>query len=203
MPEPGSGGLEVQTFAGSDLLHAFQSAGRVDLLPEQAAIYLWKIRVMPNVARRDGQGLINHIERIAKLPQGRLRNVPLGRGLTIEEFLIGGTGLNERKRADFIELVRTANGATFVWKYLMFLQSQVPAIYVGETGDLPRRIREHIEGSTDFGRTVNSDPVLTWDDLILEVVRMGDVGDDGVPSRRALEYLATLMTISSYTQRPG
>ena len=185
------------------MLHAFRGAGRVDLLPEQAAIYLWKIRVMPDVARRDGQGLLNHIDRIAQLPQGRLRDVPIGRGLLIEEFLIGGTGLNDRKRADLVQLVRTPNGAAFVWKYLRFLQGQVPAIYVGETGDLPRRIREHMEGATDFGRTVNSDPILTWDDLILEVVRMGDVGEEGVPSRRALEYLTTLMTISSYTQRPG
>ncbi len=175
----------------------------MDLLPEQSAIYLWKIRVMPDVARRDGQGLLNHIDRLAQLPQGRLRDVPIGRGLMIEEFLIGGTGLNERKRADLVQLVRTANGATFVWKYLMFLQNQVPAIYVGETGDLPRRIKEHIEGSTDFGRTVNDDPVLTWEDLVLDVVRMGEVGDDGVPSRRALEYLTTLMTIANYTQRPG
>lgn len=203
MPEPGSGGLEVQTFSGSDLVHAFRGIGQVDLLPEQSAIYLWKIRVMPNVARRDGQGILKHIDRISQLPQGRLRNVPIGRGLTIEEFLIGGTGLNERKRSDLSQLVRTANGATVVWKFLMFLQGQMPAIYVGETGDLPRRIKEHLEGSTDFGRTVNEDPVLTWEDLVLDVVRMGDVGEDGVPSRRALEYLTTLMTISSYTQRPG
>jgi hypothetical protein len=203
MPDVGITGLESEAISGTDLVRALQAGNLGDLLPKQSAIYLWKLRVKPEVARQNGQGLLEHMDRIASLPQGRLSDIPLGRGLLIQDFLLGGTGLTDKKREELAKLVRTPKGATFVWRYLMFLQTQIPAIYVGETGDLPRRIKEHLDGATDFGGTVIADPDLEWEDLMLEFVRMGEPADDGAPPRRALEYLATLLTISSYTQRPG
>jgi len=94
--------------------------------------------------------------------------------------------------------------AKFLTVFLADLEARIPALYCGQTGQLSARIVNHLNSKTDFGSMVEHDTDLSWDDLYLEYRVVGNASEDNEDRKRqALEYLATVMTISAFTKRAG
>ena len=197
-------GLGWTSIDGETLLAELESKGTLkDILPNIAAVYIWRLRLRPSVNVHDKAGLVQHIRRVAQLPQGRVTDLDMSRSLRLEAMVFGGTGLPEAKIQTLEHMIGSASGARFIWDFLSDLESRIPALYAGESGRLPSRIADHIRGKTGFGYAVGREPVLGWSDLVCEFVRTGEANDDESSNRKALEYLTTILTISNYTQRAG
>jgi hypothetical protein len=74
-----------------------------------------------------------------------------------------------------------------------------PALYVGESEDLQRRVREHVSGSTGFSRRVEESG-LQMSDLVLSGVTMGS---SSPAKRRQLEFLLTHLVGAPLTRKAG
>lgn len=204
MRDPRRAGLIWESVDGDALRAAYDGQASVAaILPTMSAIYIWRLRLRPDVDPNDRAGLLSHVKRIASLPQGRVEDLPMSRGLTLAGMVFGGSGLPDNKLAVLERMLGTRQGARFLWDYLGDLESRVPALYVGESGNLPQRITDHLAARTQFGAAVEREPELTWQDLRLEYVRTGDAKDSESEYRRALEYLTTVLTVANYTQRAG
>jgi hypothetical protein len=202
------------TIAASDLVEDLASDQTLARLPTDAAIYFWKLRLAPpdEVSDYDADGWRRHLDRLSSIPQGRLPSVRFSHSIRAEQIVVGGGGLTQDKRNTLYSVVSTFQGARAVRRFLEQVQDQVPAMYVGETGNLRRRIKQHLSGDSDFALEVVRDGGFSWDDLVLGYCSLGSEQSDEVSEepaadttkvRRALEYLAAELTIANYTKRPG
>lgn len=202
--------MDWNKFYAEDLLEMLQSSGTLTGAMEPVAgIYIWKLRLRPSCHPNDVDSLMQHIDRVASMPQGRIKDVALSRALLLEGLRMGGSGLPEGKRDSLRQLANSNKGATYLFKYLESLEVRSSGLYCGEAGDIPTRIAQHLSGKTDFSEAVESDPELNWGDLFVEILATGQAQEETVEAnqrtsrRRALEYLTTVMTSSMFTQRAG
>lgn len=70
----------------------------------------------------------------------------------------------------------------------------------GETGHLPTRIKQHLQGDSDFGHLVLVHPQLSWASLDLYYYSLGRPTDGAKEIRKALEYVTSTITIAGYTR---
>lgn len=197
-------GLDWGVISGAQLLAEYENGNSLrELLPQVSAVYFWRLKLAPDVSPADTNGMIRHIERIARLPQGRFGTISLSRSLQLDGITVGGSGLPAEKVGTLRALASTRTGARFLWHFLEDLETRIPALYVGETGNLPARVSDHLGGRSDFGAAICSDQVLNWRDMTFEFLRTGEAQEDTSERRQALEYLATVLTISNYTRRAG
>ena len=189
---------------GEELRAEYLSTGSVgSLLPKIAAVYFWKLKLRPDVSFHDQDGLVDHVKRVASLPQARIGTIALSRSISIDGIYIGGAGLTEAKIKELRNFVSQPKRAQWLIKFLTDLESRIPTLYVGESGSLPVRIANHVSGNSDFGQAIEAEPDLRWRDLYLEYVKTGEATEDESGRRRTLEHLATVLTISNYTKRAG
>lgn len=191
--------------SGADLVRQFVEKGSLSgILPAQSAIYFWRLRLKSNTPPSDGRGLFKHLKRVTELPLGRVDAIRLSRGLYANGFELGGKGLPPETLSTLESMAFNRLDAKFLTVFLADLEARIPALYCGQTGQLSARIVNHLNSKTDFGSMVEHDTDLSWDDLYLEYRVVGNASEDNEDRKRqALEYLATVMTISAFTKRAG
>jgi hypothetical protein len=123
---------------------------------------------------------------------------------------MGGTGLPSEKSSVLGKLLDQPNGVSKAKRILQALQDVVPAMYVGEANDLRVRLRQHLNGETEFASQLAREEILSWNDLAVSFLVLGqqpssDTSEttDAAKVRRAFEYLAAELAIATYTKRPG
>ena len=200
----------MQTFYASTLLETYGATGTLaDAVEPTAGVYFWKLRLAPSCSPDDRTNLMKHIERISNLPYGRIHDVALTRGLRLEGLRLGSDGLPRDKLEGLKKLCGTKQGAKFLVDFLEQLETKTPALYCGQSGDVSRRLLEHLTGGSIFGELIERDPELDWDDLLVEVLPTGKsqaqdvVIDETRELRQSLEHFATLLTVSMFTDRAG
>lgn len=200
-------------FRARDLLENLQSGAGLSSIPEAAGVYFWRLLITApeELTDHDAKGWRAHLDRLSSLPQGRVSNVRVSHSVRVETLVLGGQGLGE-KRSVLHRLVGVPEGARKVRTFLADMQSVVPALYVGEAGNLRRRIAQHLRGDTDFASEVGRDGGIQWADLALTICQLGGQVDeldprveasDATKIRRGLEYLAAELSIANYTKRAG
>lgn len=197
--------MNWERFYAVDLLEALESSGSLGgLVPEYAGIYLWKLRLRPSCHPQDSVALGRHLDRIVRLPMGRISEINVSRGIRVGNLTFGGSGMPTEKVNQLKQLIATKQGANFIVQYLDELEPRTPALYCGEAGNVALRLADHLKGNTDFAQAIASDPDLVWSDLFVEITRTGSKSsEDGSANRRAIEYFTTVMTSSMYTKRAG
>lgn len=194
-----------QHASGADLYGLYQETKPLaTLLPEKPAIYMWKLRLRhDHLIKHDPQRTLRQLMRITKVSQGRTQPIQASHGLRVLGIQLCGTTLPEnKKRVLATFLARPANSG-WMLNYLEDLEQHLPALYVGEAGNLSKRTLDHLSGVTDFARLLEHDPELAWTDLNLYYMIMGGPTDADSPLRKAVEYITAVVTVSAFTQRPG
>ena len=188
-----------------DLLSEYEMTGSLDgVLPRASGIYLWRLRLRPSCHPKDGVGVLQHVKRLSLMPLGELGPVDLSRGFRLNSLRLGGVGLPPLKYEALENMVSEEAGAKYLSDFLADLESRSPALYCGESGNLSVRIRDHLRCQSDFGETICSHEDISWSDLRLDYVVTGkEQGSGANQYRTAMEYLATLLTLSAYTKRAG
>ena len=90
-------------------------------------------------------------------------------------------------------------------QFLQELSANLPAMYVGETGNLAARTTQHMTGLSDFGSAMINSSEVEWPDLDLQYLAVGskDAEARQAPFRKTLEYISATLTVAGYTRRPG
>ena len=177
------------------------------VVPNSPAIYTWRLRLEPSRAELSSQmALVDHLRRVSEIPLASFVPTVNDRRLRSKGYEIGGSGLTVEKINSLGELAEHKSGREFLAKFLKLLQARLPAIYTGETDNVRRRVREHIDGTTDFAISWVDDCGYGWDRLqFAYLVLPGEEfsGKEGKRARTALEYFAAQVSLSGYTDRAG
>jgi len=189
---------------GEDLLDTTRSGDSLDsVLPDCAAIYMWKRRLRPpRTALVNATHLLEWCLDLTRTPIGEIRDVSLSHFLHINSLELSGLGLPESKHGDLKQFLQTPKNRLWLAKALDELSIHTPALYVGESGCLPERIAQHIGGQSPFGAKVEESSLLDWASLNLYYCDLGS-GTGSKKQRTALEYMITQLTVAGMTARPG
>ena len=106
-----------------------------------------------------------------------------------------------QQRDSLSHWLRQRTARQWLSNYLSQLAPHAPALYVGETANLHRRIKEHLSGQTNFGTTIEGR--LQWEDLDLHYYQLGEARREESSTRKAIEFLTNAFAIGGFTQRPG
>lgn len=201
--------MAIQLWAsqpGETLYDALRIDERIDdLIPGKPAVYMWKRTLRPGiVARSDASAFIDWIDKLCSSPYGRIVDTQLNHFLAIQSIELAGRGLSKDKREYLRSFLSEERARRWMAEFLAGLDSHLPSLYVGETGNLVTRVAEHIEGQSNFGKIVNASTQLDWADLTLHycVVRATDETASKV-ARQTLEYLTSTVTVAGFSQRIG
>lgn len=204
-PLPRKAAESWQLASGSDLYGLTQGGESLTtLLPVTPAVYMWKLRLRSEtLVAHDPERTLRHLVRLAKIPQGRTLPISASQGLALLGIEVCGPGLPDNKKKVFAKFLAQPKNSRWLINYLESLEQHLPALYVGETGNLAKRAFEHLSGLTDFGSTLSTEPGLTWADLNLYYMPIGGTSDSDSPLRKAVEYITAVVTISAFTRRAG
>ena len=183
-------------------------AGLEELVGQGSAIYMWKRNFVPaSLDRANGERFLEWMTRVVDLPIGVVESKRISHFLTLHGIQLSG-GISNSKEFDFASILMEAPGRKLIERFLRGLADHAPALYVGESSNLAKRVRQHISESTDFGRFVGSHKSLGWSDLDLYYHPLSGLSatssaEAETKARRAVEYLAATVTVAGFTQRPG
>jgi hypothetical protein len=193
------------SFRGPELLEAFDQGDLTDLLGRHSAIYMWKLALRPSLlAKTDPVALLDFIDRVMRTPYGTVAPRRLSHFVWLDGFRIRGPGLPDEKRRHLRRWAEAKpSNRRWLQLYLLSLSDHAPTLYVGETGSLSSRIGQHLSGETDFGQTVAAFGSLEWSLLDLHYVSVGAETENESSLRKALEYVAAVVTVAGLTTKPG
>jgi hypothetical protein len=194
-----------QLVSGNDLFDLYQSGESLDtLLPQVSAVYMWKLRLMhDDLVAYDPSLTLRHVLRLTTTPQGRTPLAPASHGLMSLGLEVCGHGLTPPQRKTLTKFLAKPANNRWMISYLRDLEQHLPALYVGETGNLPKRVKDHLAALTDFGRSIAKEPRLTWAGLNFFYISLGDATDVENAMRKTIEYFTAVLTVSAFTRRPG
>ncbi len=202
-----------QYVAGSDLDDAISRGVNLrELLLECQAVYVWRrVLTPPARALEDSEFFKNWIERSMGVPLAELRDRQLAHFAVLGRLSIGGSPLSREKHDVLGHMLSAQKWRRFLAQFLAGLSQFCPPLYVGETGNLPLRVLEHMTGESGFGSKISRvDSGLAWTELELAYCPLGhpvgssDVEKDlGRSKRSLLEALATNYSLAGYVDRRG
>lgn len=180
-----------------------------DLLDDCQAIYFWKRSLEPPIGiENDELAFENWVDCLLRVPLGTVGPRRLCHFATIDGVHVGGGGLTNEKRSALRRYIGSARWRKWLSRYFVDLSRSCPPVYVGESADLIRRVREHVAGETGFGQRIIESPDLDWADLRLEYAVLGPSRkhkdtSEAKARRRLLELMATDLALAGYVTRRG
>lgn len=180
------------------------------LLPCQA-VYVWRhaCRVSPAVSK-DPDLFYKWVNEHVSLPFGDVSSRRMSHFLEVEKLILRGAPLSNEKKKVLKNLVYQSKGRKWLSSFMNSnLAVFIPPLYVGESGNLPSRVRDHLNGQTGFGNKIIENRQLSFSDLTLSYFALGAVREDEDSSksvrdrRQLLEMILTNLTISGFVDRRG
>jgi hypothetical protein len=194
-----------QLVSGRELYDLYQGGESLTtLLPTVSAVYMWKLRLIDDdLVVHDPDLTMRHLMRLTRTPQGKTLPMAASHGLLSLGIEIRGPGLPQLKQRALAKFLTKPANNRWMISYLRELEQHLPALYVGETGNLPKRTKEHLAGLTDFSQAITQEPQLNWPSLNFYYNNLGSATDVENPLRKAVEYITAVLTVSAFTRRPG
>lgn len=200
-----------QVLRGIEIAEALEDQDALTRLVDPCqAVYIWRRSFEPPPdAARSSDELIRWTERLLATPHGAALQKRLGHFIQIDGVTLRGPGLTPDKLATLQRVASSPRWRRMLTSFIRSLAPFAPPLYVGETSDLPIRLRDHVNGDTGFGRKVRSSKELRWSELDLHYFALGDAReeDESTPEAKArrtlLEYIATGASLAGYVERPG
>lgn len=181
-----------------------------DLVPDCQAVYFWRRNLVPppHVVANANQ-FAQWIQKEVQIPYAKVNRKSLSHFLALPSFDVGGGVLTEEKIASLTLWLNSVKRRTWTKDFLAQLTELTPPLYVGEAGNLRARVRQHLQGQTDFARTLTEGLRLKWEDVILCYFRLakaqegGNEEDEHKNHRTLLELVAARLVVAGCTSRPG
>lgn len=172
------------------------------------AVYFWRPSFRPPEAlRNDAAACAAWIDRICSFPFANVGEKKICHFLTLSGIQLQPAQMSQEKRSILKKVCQKKSGRRWVLAYLRKLTELCPAIYCGETGNLPSRVRDHLSAASSFGAKVTGSARISWEDLDLHYYAIGEVSEEdskgAVARRQLLETMGTALTLSGYVDRRG
>ena len=193
-----------QRVRGDDLVEGYESGTLEEILPERSVIYLWKRNLRCHNNESDtAERLTRWLAKQFRIPNGRVVESQISHMIHVPVLELRPGELPPQRQRLFTKYFRRPSNRRYLTNYLEGVALHLPALYVGESGNLLRRTREHLHGESQFGSTVAKDPDLSWIDLDLFYWDLSEADEDENQLRKAIELVTTAVTIGGFTRRPG
>lgn len=191
-----------QRIPAADLLEALEHHYLSDLLERRSAIYMWK-KALDNstMTLRDGKYMLNWLDSLLATPHGGMTDQHVGTYLHFGTIELKPYPLPQQIREAMTRWGAKQSNRHWMNAFLTHLAQHTPSLYVGETGNLQRRVAEHLHAETDFGEFVAE--YLSWPALDLHYYDLGSESTQNSQIRKSLEYITNSLTLGGYTKRPG
>ena len=202
--------MKFERVLGGDIKDALDKEDYLDIYIEKcSAVYLWRRNFRPPANISSNIDLtLKWFNKLRLVSHGEIINKTLNHFIKINkiEFLPGDW--SEGKQAVLNSFLSNRKQRILFCDYLCALSVFSPPLYVGETGNLVSRVKDHTNGQSKFGKMVNNSKYLDWSDLDLYFVKIGDVSieekalDEDNP-RTMLELVATDISFAGHVSRRG
>jgi len=199
--------IRWQSERSSALLNDTSLRALRDLLPPGPAVYVWREGSRaPRNALTSPSSFLRWVREEVREPLVVLEPGRLTHWLTIDKLIAGPGPLSPLKEQTLHQLAQSPKGRRLVIDMLDAANQFRPAIYVGETGDLPVRIHQHLSNQTDFARRL-LDAGRSLEGLDLSFFRLPGEGTASPEQARQLrillEDLITGVALGTFVERPG
>jgi hypothetical protein len=189
---------------GEDLVELHRDGSLGDELPKCQAIYVWRWNLRPGPSHHvAARPFADWIARLVETPHGKASNVRLAHYLHLSQLELRGSPLSVTKRTALEQFLSTPGNRAWMKRFLNELAPMSIGLYAGETLNLLARIKQHLDGDTDFAVMVENHPVMEWQALDLHYCDLGPPQPQSTEIRKTLEYLTAVLTVAGFTQRPG
>ena len=185
-------------------------SGFAGVVPAVSGIYVWKLAVRPRDRVRHGGLMVDHIDARCTAPVGKAKGRLVGALINVNNLTIAGKPLPNDKRALLKQKAdRSPNFQLWMERFLETLDGFAPSLYVGETNNLRTRVRAHLNGDTDFGKEIQNNTDLIWENFDFYFIKLdsftppnGDTAES-TRFRKSLEWITTMISTSGYVDRAG
>jgi hypothetical protein len=194
---------------GAELQWAFnRNEPLVDLVGSSAAIYLWRLNLKPPAdVIQNAHQMSSWIADRLTIPLAEVAGVSLTHFLHLCGIAVGGGSLSEAKERTLKQWLRGAGSRQWMRGFFASLSEVAPPLYVGETDDLARRVRDHLRGDTHFAEALENKLKLSWTNLTLSYCAvpptLSSNDGDAKELRTLLETLVARLGLAGWTVRPG
>jgi len=187
---------------GEDLVNAYGGSSNDSMLENAPAIYLWKRNLRPEFSEKNNsQKMLDWCRRLVETPVASFKPSRISHSARSLGFELVGS--LDTKADQMYELLKSHEGRDWVFNYLKALEDHAPALYVGQTDNLERRIKEHLRGSKGFGREISDNPAWDWSSLHLRYYLIDGPAAEIKHQLEAIEYVTQVITIAGLTTRAG
>lgn len=192
-------GLELErSYVGRDPM--------TENVPDKSAVYAWKRKFRPPARiAADPMGLAEWIAETVKTPSAILPQRELSHYLLLHGISIGGAALTDEKLSTLKDWVTDAASRRWLLAMVQSIETLAPPLYIGETDNLARRVKDHLGTKTDFSLILRDKLHLTWQDCELWycIVPEELLASEAKGRRTLVELLVARLTIAGCTSRPG
>ena len=200
--------IRWKSVVGGELLEAGKGATTLDdLLDDCQAVYLWRRRIVaPRHVASNSHQLSQWLDRALAVPYSLVGPSQITHYITSRGFAIGGGPLSVAKQVTLKPISVDPSLRVMLGEYVASLSDFTPPLYVGETGNVRRRVREHMNGETQFSQTLQLEIGLGFSDVVLYYLNLGpstDGEEDKHASRTLLEAIACRLTLAGNVRRIG
>lgn len=187
---------------GSELVEALEDENLEEFVEPCSAIYMWKKNLhATSLAIKDAQTMVDWISRQVDSPSGVVSDKSVGQFLWVSRLELRSNSLPRRQRELLQNWATERRHRKWLTQYVSLLEAQTPALYVGETGNLTKRTKDHLRGHTNFSNRIEG--LIAWEELSLYYFSLGKATDSSSEIRKIVEYLTNSLVIGGFTQRPG
>lgn len=191
-----------RSLKGSELVEALEDESLEEFVEPCSAIYMWKKNLhATSLAIKDARALVDWISQQVNSPSGVITDKSVGQFLWLSRLELRSNSIPRRQRELLQNWLADRRHRKWLTQYTGLLEAQTPALYVGETGNLTKRTKDHLSGHTNFANRIRG--LITWEDLSLYYFSLGETSDSDSEVRKVVEYLTNSLVIGGFTQRPG
>jgi hypothetical protein len=196
-----------QSISGVELERTYVGHDRMtENVPAQSAVYAWKRRFQPpRGIEADPVALAAWIAETVKTPSAILPPRELSHYLLLHGISIGGAPLTDEKLNTLKLWATEAKSRRWLLTIVQSIGTLAPPLYIGETDNLARRVKDHLGYKTGFSLTLRDKLNLTWRDCELWYCSVpGEfLAIDAKGRRTLVELLVARLTVAGCTSRPG
>lgn len=148
------------------------------VITDRPGVYAWRLAfTFPDDVLHSSQAMQAWIEKICIRPSAKLKNGRITTSISTD-LTIGGVGLTKEKHRTVEKLSSTKNGRAILASYVASLHAFSPVLYVGMAENLSVRLKQHLNGQTDFANQINNTYPFGFDDLTFYYCPIGDSPSD-------------------------
>ena len=166
-------------------------------------VYIWRRKFLgPSGGANNIDVFTNWVKELTSQPVGKVSSMYLNHCMSIEGVQVGGGGLTPKKD-ETLSGIKSPGIRKFVIDFVQSLSFYTAPIWIGQTGNLCQRVKQHLDGATELKSYVKT-LGIDLSDLQFHFFAFSAGGSPPDPDFiKLLEMISQRILAPFGTQRPG